>query len=84
MATTASTTGPTKTLGDLALRPRKNQVGTMEAQLKQLQTTVEEERCARAEFRQSINASLSQLSQTQATPTPGPFPATPDLGGLAH
>ena len=80
-ATTGSTAGYTTTPADPSVRPLKAKLATMEAELQQVQFTMEKERRARSEFRQRIFNNMSVMTtapMTPAQPPLGPVPPPQD------
>ena len=80
-AKTRSTTGSTTTPADPSIGPLKAKLATMEAELQQVQLTMENQRCAGSEFRQSILNSMSVMMTvpvTLAQPPLGPVPPPED------
>ena len=75
-AATGSTAGSTTTPADPSIRPLKTKLATMEAELQQVLLTMENERRAGSEFRQSILNSISLMTTAPVTP------AQPPLGPL--
>ena len=84
---TGSTAGSTTTPADPSVRPLKTKLATMEAELQQVQRTMENERCAGSEFRQSILNSISRMTiapVTPAQPPMGPLPPPPPTDCFAY
>ena len=80
-AATGSTAGSTTTPADPSIRSLKTRLATMEAQLQQVQLTMENERRARSEFRHSILNSMSLMTTVPVTPAQpplGPVPPSTD------
>ena len=76
-AATSSTAGSTTTPADPSIRPLKTKLATMEAELKEVQLTVENERRAGSEFRHSILNSISLMTTVPVTPAQPPLGPVP-------
>ena len=76
-AATGSTAGSTTTPADPSIRPLKTKLATMEAELQQVQLTIENERRAGSEFRHSILNSLSLMTTAPVTPAQPPLGPVP-------
>ena len=80
-AATGSTAGSTTTPADPSIRPLKTKLATMEAELQQVQLTMENERRAGSEFRHSILNSISLMTTAPVAPAQpplGPMPPPTD------
>ena len=75
-AATGSTAGSTTTPANPSIRPLKIKLATMEAELQDVQLTMDNEQCAGSEFRHSI---LNGITLTTTAPV---TPAQPILGPL--
>ena len=71
--TTGSTPGSTRTPADPSIRPLKLGLATMEAELQQVQRTLDTERRAGSEFQQSINNSICLMTTAPMTPAQPPL-----------
>ena len=81
-AATGSTAGSRTTPADPSIRPLKAKLATMEAELQQVQFTMENERRAGSEFPQSILKSMSFMTTAPVTPAQpplGPVPPPPQI-----
>ena len=76
-AATGSTAGSTTTPADPSIPPLKTKLATMEAELQQVQFTMENERRDRSEFRHSIPHSISLMTTTPVTPAQPPVGPVP-------
>ena len=79
-AATGSTAGSTTTRADPSIRPLKTKLATMEAELQQVQLTMDNERRAGSEFGQSIINSIILMRTARVTPAQpplGPVPPPP-------
>ena len=76
-AATGSTAGSTTTQADPSIRPLKTKLATMEAELQQVQLTMENEWHAGSEFRHSIYNSISLMTTAPVTPAQPPLGPVP-------
>ena len=76
-AATGSTAGSTRTPADPSFHPLKTKLADMEAELQQVQLTMEKERCAGSEFRHSISNSISLMTTASVTPAQPPLGPVP-------
>ena len=76
-AATGSTAGSTTTPADPSICPLKTKLATMEAELQQVQLTMENERRAGSEFKHSILTSISLMTTTPLTPAQPPLGPVP-------
>ena len=76
-AATGSTAGSTTTQADPSIHPLKTKLATMEAELQQVQLTMENDRRAGSEFRHSILNSISLMTTAPVTPAQPPLGPVP-------
>ena len=76
-AATGSTAGSTTTPADPSIRPFKSKLATMEAELQQVQLTMEKERRTGSKFRHSILNSISLMTTAPVTPAQPPLGPVP-------
>ena len=78
VAATGSTARSTTTVAVPSIRPLKTKLATMEAELPQVQFTMEHKRRAGSEFRQSVMNSISLMTTAPVTPAQPPLEPVPD------
>ena len=77
VAATGSTAGSTTTAADPTVHPLNFQLDAMEAELQRVQITIETERRAGSEFRQSIADTISRVRTATVTPAQPPLSPAP-------